>query len=212
MALTASSWRRVASTHSLSDLLMDDSKSIDSEDETGNNKSRTTAIRRTKGTKSTKGVEGAVDTIKVRLLGLLLVILGAAGFAASVFVARSCFSSNMKRINDPIQCSDRLLSIFHRVVVEFGLHGVVVPALTGVGHFWVTTVGGSLPLIDRAVLIIKQEFPLGKAAFFEYIEASGKNPSEVVLYCICIVPVLCGPVTMAMIAMNWFSLKIFKHN
>ncbi len=208
MTLTASSWRRVASTHSLSDLLMDDSKSTDSADHDTdcNNQPGTTPTRRAMDTKS------SIDTLKVRLLGLVLILLGAAGFSASLFVACSCFPSNIKRINDPIQCSDRLLSIFHRVVVEFGLHGLVVPALAGVGRFWVMTGGGSLPLIDRAVLIIKQEFPPDKDAFFEFIEARGENPSEVVLYCLCIVPVLCGPVTLAMIAMNWFSLKIFKHN
>ena len=203
MALNASSWRRVASTHSLSDLLMDDSKTFDSADaeyNTGNNEPRATATRR------------AIDTLKVRLLGLILVLLGAAGFAASVFVACSCFPSNLKRIYDPIQCSDSLLSMFHRTAIETGLHGVVVPALAGVGRLWVMTGGGSLPLIDRAIAIIKQEFSLDKVAFFEFIESRGTNPSEMVLYCLCIVPVLCGPVTLAMIAMNWFSLKIFKHN
>jgi len=208
MALTASSWRRVASTHSLSDLLMDDSATNDEavKDTDRYNRPGATPARHRMGTKRNVGM------LKVRLLGLILVLLGAAGFAACFFVASSCFPSSLKRINDPIQCSDRLLSIFHRLVVEFGLHGVVVPALAGAGHVWVVTGGGSLPLIDRAILIIKQEFPLGKDAFFGHIEARGDNPSEVVLYCVCIVPVLFGPVTLAMIAMNWFSLKIFKHN
>ena len=187
----------MASTHSLSDLLLDDTKSLGQEGDDG------------QGTPLT---HRKVDILKVRLLGLVLVALGLLSFAACIFVAYSCFPSHMKHINDPIQCSDTLLTAFHRVAVEFGVHGVVIPALAGLGRFWKMTSGTPLPLADRAILIIEQEYPLGRDAFYMAMERRGERPSEVVLYCIGIVPILCGPVTLAMISLNWFSLKIFKHN
>jgi hypothetical protein len=207
MSLTSSSWRRVASTHSLSDLLLDDAA-------TGTvSGCPAGAVRPTGAASQPENTTVAnANFLTVRLLGVALVLFGTCGLVVSLFVGYSCFPSNLKRINDPIQCSGSLLAAWHRVYVVFGLHSIIVPALNVVGRLWVTTTGVSLPLVDKAIQLIESEYPADKDAFFHAVESRGENPSEVVLYGIGIVPVLCGPVTFAMIATNWFSMKIFKHN
>ena len=200
MSLTSSSWRRVASTHSLSDLLLE-------EESTGQGSpADTTGHTLLPPTTATRPAPYAVI-----LLGLTLIAVGTFGLLSSVFVAYSCFPTSWQSLH-AIQCSDLLQSLFYQAYIERGLHGLVVPALGIIGRFWEWTCGARLPLVDRATAFLEYQYPVGKEAFLRAVVDRGENVSEMVLYCFGIVPVLLGPVTLAMIAMNWFSLKVFRHN
>ena len=231
MSLTSSSWRRVASTHSLSDLLLDGDTG-----DTGDTGAHEDANTPTHGVGAHgKPADGrrqprSLRSLCTRLLGIACILIGAFGLLASLFVATSCFPwpTNGKHVNERIQCSARLLSIWHRTYIELGLHGVIVPALSAVGRLlevFTTAPKGpdgassselhplslSALLVDRAIALLEVAYPADEVAFWEAVDARGGRASEVALYGLA-VPVLCGPVTFAMVAVNWFSLKLVKHN
>jgi len=191
MTLTSASWRRVASTHSLSDLLLESDPGPRTD------------------TRSPPKVRGR--TLYKAALGMTLMMLGLAGTAFSFFIGYSCFPRTVEDLRT-LRCSEHALSLFFTTFIEGGMHMLVLPVLRYNSTIWERICGVPLPLFDRAVEFLEHQYPLERDEFFEALERRGINASEVVVYCFAIIPILLGPVTIAMIAMNWFSLKVFKHN
>lgn len=236
MSLNSASWRRVASTHRLEDLLDgtdDDSddtdvpppstKGVEVQATSSMSTTSKTALSRSKHRSRRRRRR---RLLAVRLLGLACVALGTLGLLTTVFVASNCFPTTMRRIHDPIQCSSHLLSLWHWIYVEVGLHGVLIPVLASFGRLLKVgatshgiDTGQSTGIlfqlfrmqVDQAIAVLEAAYPSDEVAFWEVIRERGERPSEVALYSMAI-PLVCVPVTFAMIAVNWFSMKLVRHN
>ena len=113
-----------------------------------------------------------------------------------------------------MSCDSDVVGMFHRLVIQRGMYGVVVPCLERLtapclGYpksILQVVFGGNHvdDMISRMSRFLQNEYP--------YTMGSDGRHDEDVLYLVMLVPVLCGPVTVMAIAMNWFCMKIFKHN
>lgn len=196
------SWRRVASTHSLEDLLLDASTLESKDPDLHINKSvhHTTRIHSTR------------TRILLWILGITSLCLGLFGLAFCFYMVKHCYRestwSNMS-------CDSQVTRTFHRIVIQHGVHGLIVPSLEkltapsiGQGdtaRSILQVIFGSNhidDLISRLSVLIQREYPFTMTSY----------ESDDVLYLVMLIPLLCGPVTLMAIAMNWFCMKIFKHN
>lgn len=196
------SWRRVASTHSLEDLLLDAS-TLESKDEDIHSKR---CAHRTSGTQSRK------TRMLLFLLGVTFFCLGLSGLTFCFYMVRHCYRESSWR---KMACDSQVKHTFHGIVVQYGVYGLIVPCLQkltvpciGQGgnakSILQVIFGGNHidDMISRLSMFIQKEYPFAMAS----------SESDDVLYLVMLIPLLCGPVTVMAIAMNWFCMKIFKHN
>lgn len=179
---TKRAWRRVASTHSLEDLL-----------------SESCCDERT-------NTPTPAQRIMLFCTGIVFIAVGFCGLTLAYLVVRHCGPSSISDVwSRPASCDAMARTAYHRIVVEFGVYSVFVPALKFCIHHRVFSRWLSLHDMDDVVLrfasVVEQYYT-------EHTVSSSAN----ILYLLALVPIVCGPVTVVAIAVNWASMKVFKHN
>lgn len=124
-------------------------------------------------------------------------------------------------------CDARVTEMFHRIFIQYGMYGFIIPFLDRMtapsfqsGGVWAgksvlqVVCGGNYhidDMVSRMSAFLQQQYP------YEFEsqrpdDESTTSASDDLLYVAMLAPVLCGPVTGMAIAVNWFCMKIFKHN
>lgn len=190
----SSSWRRVASTHSLEDLLLDPSSlEVNNEDDIKSYHHNTTMQR-----------------LLLLTLGLASICFGLFGLAFCFHLVRHCYpQSTWTRMS----CDSDVTGMFHRIVIQHGLYGVIVPCLERLTARSIIGGDGN-PKSILQILFGGNHIDdmISRMSTFVQNEYQNASQSDDVLYAVMLIPILCGPVTVMAIAMNWFCMKIFKHN
>ena len=216
-AMARRAWRRVSSTHSLEDLLLEES----------------VAVQGDHGQQSPPRHNSPVLTsIFLFILGIICLLLGCIGLAACWLTVYHCYPTSTW---SKASCDPTILSWYHRTVIQGGIHSIVLPIL----HFisvkrplsgWIGILAfASSPVRTKHMSLIQclfrsehiEDLVIRQMAFiqehypYSYDLKLGMNQGQVsdsFLYSVTLIPIVCGPVTFMAIAVNWFCMKIFKHN
>ena len=181
---TKRAWRRVASTHSLEDLLSENCC-----DESTNT--------------PTPG-----QRIMLLSLGIFFILAGLLGLALGYLVVRHCGPSSMSEMwSHPASCDAIARKAYHRVVVEFGVFTIFLPTLKFCIQHRVFSRWLGLHEMDDVVLRFAS---VVERYYTEHVDAASSSAN--VMYLLALIPIVCGPVTVLAVAVNWASMKVFKHN
>lgn len=112
-----------------------------------------------------------------------------------------------------MSCDSDVTGMFHRILIQHGLYGVIVPCLERLTARSIIGGDGN-PKSILQILFGGNHIDdmISRMSTFVQNEYQNASQSDDVLYAVMLIPILCGPVTVMAIAMNWFCMKIFKHN
>jgi hypothetical protein len=216
-AISRRAWRRVSSTHSLEDILLEESAAL-----LGDNGQRSLDRRKSP----------VLTSIFLFILGIICILLGCTGLAACWLTVYHCYPTSTW---SKASCDSTILSWYHRTVIQGCIHGIILPILHGISlkrplSGWIRPLAFACSpiqthhmslihclfgsehiedLVIRQIAFIKEHYP-----YWNDLEPGFNQGqlSDSFLYTVTLIPVLCGPVTLMAIAVNWFCMKIFKHN
>lgn len=200
----ASSWRRVASTHSLEDLLLDTVERHDQKEHP--------VIEASHRSSGPGRIPLFKNTCVLAALGVVSICMGILGILCCIYMVFHCYQeSSWNRMT----CDAHIVDVSHRMLIQHGVYGMIIPITQVITAPYFANNRSILQfifgsnhvndMVSRMSMVIQNRYPYD-------FDSHGGYTSDSMLYVAMLIPIICGPVTLMTVALNWFCMKIFKHN